>query len=363
MKTTRLLLALTLAFSTLSLPGFALSESENKAPVAENTVNFADEVKLDQAGESCAFPLLGRVDGAPSDPLQGCTIEDSATEDGAVAPSVEPMKVGSRFPIKIDSSLTSKTAKVGDSIEARLSEDLIIGGKLIAPQGSKVKGHVSSVQQGRRVLKAEFSRHRWLKSAGELGVQFDEIVTDKDEHFPLVAKPARQTRFVKDMEEGRVLGINNDGEIVSPLSAQVKSQAIHLGIHAAVTAAGISGGPIGLAAIPVTYGCLGAISPSFAFMHPVGRNMKHRRLKGFALGFVSGLPGGGFVADAIVRGPEAIVKPGDLFEAELKQEFKGEQAVVANVADAEGTAEIVPVVKKTVQGEVLPRDPAVTIAN
>jgi hypothetical protein len=256
---------------------------------------------------------------------------------------------GTRLPIAIETLCTSKTAQVGDIVSARLSDDLNIGGRLVARKGSLVQGHVCSVQKARRVLKAELSRQRWLKSAGELGVQFDQIVTEQNEHLPLVATPARQSRFVKDMNEGRVLGINGKGEIVSPLSAQLKSQGIHWGIHIAVTAGGVAGGPIGLGVMPVAYGCIGAISPSFAFMHPVGKNMPHRRLKGFALGALSGLPGGGIVCDAIVRGPEAIIEPGDKFEVELKQAFTGEPAMVAQ-------SEQLSVANKTVKGEVVAQD-------
>jgi len=213
------------------------------------------------------------------------------------------------------------------------------------------------VQIARKVLKAELSRHRWLKSAGEFGIQFDEIVTEQNEHLPLVAIPARQVRFVKDMNEGRVLGINDQGEIVSPLSAQLKSQSIHWGIHIGVTAAGIAGRPIGLSVIPATYACIGAIDPSFAFMHPVGKNMKHRRIKGFALGLISGVPGGGFICDAIVRGPEAIIEPGDSFEVELKKTFTGEHMIVAK------SVEQSPKASATVHGQVLPGSPDAQVAD
>jgi hypothetical protein len=255
------------------------------------------------------------------------------------------LEAGTRFPVVIDSSISSKTAQIGEIVEAHLDADMIVGSKVVAKKGALVKGHIRTVQKARKVLKAELSRHRWLKSAGELGVQFDEIVTDDQEHLPLLATPARQARFVKDMQEGRVLGINDKGEIVSPLSSQLKSQGLHWGVHIAVTSAGIAGGPIGLSVMPAAFACLGAINPSFAFMHPVGKNMKHRRLKGFALGFVSGVPGGGLVVDAIVRGPEAIIEPGDIFDAELKQEFKGEPSVLAQnepAADAVVHGEIVP---------------------
>ena len=115
------------------------------------------------------------------------------------------LEAGTRFPIVIESSMSSKTAQIGDPIEAHLSADMLVGSKVVAQKGALVRGHICSVQKARKVLTAELSRHRWMKSAGELGVQFDEIVTSEQEHLPLLATPARQARFVKDMQEGRVL--------------------------------------------------------------------------------------------------------------------------------------------------------------
>ena len=75
--------------------------------------------------------------------------------------------------------------------------------------------------------------------------------------------------------------------------------------------------------------------------------MPHRRIKGFTLGLISGMPGGGLVCDAIVRGPEAAIEPGDIFQAELKQQFSGERSAVA-------TADPDPSFRETVHGVVLP---------
>jgi hypothetical protein len=249
---------------------------------------------------------------------------------------------GGRFPVIVITSHTSKTANVGDPVEARLKVDIKIGGRLIAPKGATVIGHIASCERARKMLQAEFSMKRWMRPSGALGVQFDEILTSKGEHIPLVAMPAQQPRIVKNKAEGRVLGVNHKGEIVSPLSGQIKSQAVHLGVRAAASAAG----PFSFGIVPVVYGVAGAISPSFAFMHPVGQNMRYRRLKGFGLGVMSGLPGGFLVSDYLVRGEESVIKPGDEFLAEFKQKFTGEVATDAQLA---------PNARVKVHGQVLPK--------
>jgi len=239
----------------------------------------------------------------------------------------------------------SKSAKVGDPVEGRLRTDIKIGGKLIAAKGSKVVGHVTTANKARRLLHAELAiaNHRWFRANGSIGFQFDEILTDSGEHIPLVAKPARKSRIVKNKAEGRVLGINHTGEVATPLSIQLKHQALHLAIRGAASA----GGVFSFGIVPLAYGTVGAINPSFAFMHPVGMNVPHRRIKGFAMGVVSGLPGGFLIADTIIRGQEAVIKPGDEFLAEFKQDFTGEAAT---------DAEMLSGAKTKVRGEVLPTD-------
>lgn len=243
------------------------------------------------------------------------------------------IQAGARFPVEVTSALSSKTARVGDPVQARLKVDIKIGGKHIAEKGSLVVGHVSSVAKAKRMLQSYISVKRWWRANGMIGIQFDEIVTAGGEHIPLVAAPARASRIVKNKNEGRVLGINHHGEVATPLSIQLKHQALHLAIRGAASA----GGVFSFGIVPVAYGVVGAMHPDFAFLHPVGKNVPHRRLKGFAMGVVSGLPGGFLIADYIIRGSEAVIKPGDEFLAELKQDFTGEATTAAQLIPGAST--------------------------
>lgn len=238
---------------------------------------------------------------------------------------------GARFPIVLISSHTSRTGKVGDRVEARLKTDIIIGDKVIAGKNSQVVGHISSAHKARRILIAQLVPKRWMRANGAIGLRFDEIVNHDGEHIPLVGAPARMARIIENKAEGRVLGINHNGEIAAPLSTQLKNQGIQLAIRGAAGA----GGVFSMGAVPVIFGLIGAIQPSFAFLHPVGQNVPHRRLKGFGMGFLSGLPGGFLVADYILKGVEAQVKPGDEFLVEFKQDFDGRPATTAELQPQE----------------------------
>lgn len=270
----------------------------------------------------------------------GAAVEEIQWEEIKDEPGKTKIAAGARFPVAIMSSLSSKTAKEGDPVEGRLKVDIKIGGREVAHKGDIVIGHISSCARARRILHAELSPKRWMRASGCLGLTFDEIITRQGEHLPLVAKPAFIRRVVENKNEGRVLGVNHKGELASPLSTQLKHQAVHLAIRGAASA----GGVFSMGAVPAAYGIIGAINPSFAFLQPVGKNVPHRRLKGFAMGVVSGLPGGFLVADMIIKGKEAVIKPGDVYLAEFKQEFTGEAA---------SSASLIPGAKSKVHGEVM----------
>lgn len=253
--------------------------------------------------------------------------EDAYTLETVDSNGNSKITAGARFRVAVLSTHNSHTAKVNDPVEARLKSDLIINGKVVAKAGSRVVGKVSTAEPARRILHAELSGKRWMRANGALGLNFYEIVTESGEHLPLSAAPARQARVVKNMNEGRVLGVNHNGELAAPLSTQLKHQAAHLAIRGAASATGV----FSFGVVPLAYGVVGAINPSFAFLHPVGQNVRHRRLKGFGMGLIAGMPGGFLIADSIIKGQEAIVKPGDEFLAEFKQDFTGEPETDASI--------------------------------
>jgi hypothetical protein len=237
------------------------------------------------------------------------------------------IKIGAVFPVVLSSQVSSKTSKKGDPIEARLKYDLKIGDRLIARKGAEVHGHINYSLKARPAMRALISHERWYRNSGCLGLEFDEVINEKGEHLPLVACPARASRIVNNKNEGRLLGVNKEGQIACPSSQQWRDRAIRIGIHAALAPAGV----FSFGAVPIALGLYGAANPSFAFMKPVGQNVRHRRIKGFAWGFISGVPGGMIIEDSIVKGQETVMKPGDVFLAELRQEFNGEPAIAAQL--------------------------------
>lgn len=301
---------------------------EEEHPKMEAELSFLEEGAREEEG-------IITIDSDEGEEIHETIVyEEMPTDEGKTH-----IKAGAQFPVAMVSQLSSKTAKQGDNIQARLKYDIKIGDKHIAKKGCLVTGHINYCLPARSVLHSLVSPTRWYRNSGCIGITFDEILSEKGEHIALNAKPARRSRIVKNKAEGRLLGVNHDGQITGPWGQQLRYKAVRIGLNAAMLPAGT----FTFGAMPVALGVMGAINPSFAFMKPVGLNVRHRRLKGFAWGFLSGIPGSWLIEDTVTKGQEAIIKPGDEFLVELQKEFTGEALT---------EAELMPGASAKVRGEV-----------
>ena len=97
--------------------------------------------------------------------LAGCsqTAQPSATTDSKTvaetapakveAPPPEPVTIAAGTPIKIrtETTLSTKSAKTGDTFTATLAEPIVIDGHTIATRGARVAGRVADSDPGGRV--------------------------------------------------------------------------------------------------------------------------------------------------------------------------------------------------------------------
>ncbi|MFB3921345.1 MAG: hypothetical protein ACE145_06455 [Terriglobia bacterium] len=76
--------------------------------------------------------------------------------------------------VKLRTTITSKTNKVGDPFEGMVSEDVLSGTDVIVPQGSLVYGHVAYVKPSGRI-----------KAKAEMRVVLDSILTPEEKRINL----------------------------------------------------------------------------------------------------------------------------------------------------------------------------------
>jgi hypothetical protein len=93
---------------------------------------------------------------------------DASTSREAAAPAPKPafyIPAGTNMALVLETSVSSGTSQSGDRIDARLSHDLRVGDRVVAPAGSPVRGHVTAAVPSGKV-----------KGRARLAFDFDSIV-------------------------------------------------------------------------------------------------------------------------------------------------------------------------------------------
>jgi hypothetical protein len=89
------------------------------------------------------------------------------TASGTTASTRVTIPAGSELDVRLETALTSDTAKVEDAVEATTMVDLYRGDDLVVPAGSRITGYVSSVERASRTDRK-----------GSLTIQFTRLFVD-----------------------------------------------------------------------------------------------------------------------------------------------------------------------------------------
>jgi hypothetical protein len=96
-------------------------------------VSTPESSAAQQSAQSDAFPAAPAPPPAPA------------------PPAVATLKSGTEFSVRLAESISSKRNQDGDSFEAVLDQDLVVDGKLVAPEGAKVVGRLTNVKRSGKV--------------------------------------------------------------------------------------------------------------------------------------------------------------------------------------------------------------------
>jgi tRNA A-37 threonylcarbamoyl transferase component Bud32 len=151
---------------------------------------------------------------------------------------------GSTFSVRLETPLSSETARAGDRFTAASTAPIAVEGVEVVPAGSQVVGHVAHAAPSGKV-----------SGRGELTLEFDRIVTPDGGEFPIEAAPQhRRARATVKKDAAKVGGAAGVGVIVGGILGGRKGAAI----------GGAAGGAAGAGAVLATKGeeaVFGAGSP------------------------------------------------------------------------------------------------------
>jgi hypothetical protein len=229
-----------------------------------------------------------------------------------------------QFPIVFKKVIDSSKAMVGDEVIASLKEDIVIDDELIAPEGSVVIGHIAKLKRSRRLTESVISKNRRFHKGSSMKIELDEIITDEDEHIPIVGCLSKQTADFFDGKQPREVEISSSGELIKAEAVFTNDQKVASQIvnFAASTGIGQLGTAASFGALPVVMGVIGAVEPAMVMSRPMKPDEKHPRVKGAAWGVWTTVPGAPVIQAVAFKGSDLRIEPGDELLAQAHSPYE-----------------------------------------
>ena len=154
------------------------------------------------------------------------------------APVVVP--AGTQLSLGLSTDLSTKTARVGDAVDARLASDLVVDGRRIVPAGSPVRGAVTEVVSG----------SNQVGGVPTLAMHFDRVELDNGTTIAISGRAVQQGASETGKDTAKIVGGAAAGAIIGHQIDDDKGKIIGglLGGAAGAVAAKKTGGEVAMPA-------------------------------------------------------------------------------------------------------------------
>jgi hypothetical protein len=146
----------------------------------------------------------------------------------AAAQTSSPVPAGTALMVKLETTLATFSNKAGDPFHARLTQAVMLNGKMLIPAGALVEGRVTKVAEPRRV-----------SGKPTIGILPETLVLPTGERFPLDAT-------LIDTNAGRDTDVNREGEFKGPGHDRRDQMETGGGAAGGMLIGGLIGGPPGI---------------------------------------------------------------------------------------------------------------------
>jgi hypothetical protein len=192
--------------------------AQREQDVAKREAEVAAQQAAQEAAQQAAQKKASTAKPVVKKPVSAPPKTPPAVAEAAptkpVAPVVTPIVVpaGTQLTVALSQDLSTKTAKPGDSVEARLVSDLMIDGRRALPAGSRVSGTVTDVISGSKTI----------GGTPTLGLRFDSLVLENGQKIAINGELVQKAKSDTAGDTAKILGGAAAGAI---LGHQVKEGA------------------------------------------------------------------------------------------------------------------------------------------
>jgi hypothetical protein len=127
------------------------------------------------AGAPAGAPPLATVAAMePELPTPAVELPAAAPEPPAAVFDEVTIPGGSVIGFRLDSTVSSATARVEDRVTARVTRDVTVDGRVAVPAGSRLEGTITAVQPAGK-----------LRERARIGLRFNTLVFADNSHLPI----------------------------------------------------------------------------------------------------------------------------------------------------------------------------------
>jgi len=184
----------------------AEQEAASRAEAEAAEQEAAKVAAAKQAADAAAAKRAAAKKAAESRAPAAGTSAAKNTTPPAAAPVQAPLEVqaGTQLSLALASEVTTKTAKVGDRFEARLTAPLQSGDRLVAPAGARVSGTITEVVSGSKQIGA----------VPALGLHFDQLELADGRQVAIRGELQQLGKSEKGTDAAKIIGGAAAGAVI-----------------------------------------------------------------------------------------------------------------------------------------------------
>ncbi len=176
------------------------AEIEAQQREAEKAAAAREAAAKQAAARKAAQTQAASAQAASAPPV----VAPSAPVKTAPVPVAVEVPSGTQLLVALAADLSTKTAKVGESFEARLVSDLTSSDRVVAPAGARVKGTITEVMSGSSAIGA----------VPMLGLRFDQLELADGSHVAIRGELQQQGQSEKGRDTAKIVGGAAAGAVI-----------------------------------------------------------------------------------------------------------------------------------------------------
>jgi Glycine zipper 2TM domain len=188
----------------------ALAARESEVAARESEIAAREAQLAEAQTQAAAKPVpvpksaMAKPVNKPARAKPVIASSDSALPKPAPAPRFATVPSGTTLNMALASDISTKTAKTGDNLTARLTSDVLVDGRVVVPAGTTVTGQVTGVVSGSSKV----------GGTPMLTMRFDRLELEDGQRLPIAGEVVQKGRSDNLRDTAKIVGGAAAGAVI-----------------------------------------------------------------------------------------------------------------------------------------------------